>query len=96
MKGFVVCPQPDDGLSDAGAYSCSLNLTLNASGGLHGRRLVELGHMPGHMRRRYRVSHAQCAEADCRQRGAVPGDLDSEAVQHGSLPRRLRHQSAVQ
>jgi hypothetical protein len=47
------------------------------------------------MRRRHRVSHTRCAEADCRQRGPVPRDLDGEAVQHGSLPRRLRHQSAV-
>ena len=59
------------------------------------RRLVELGHMLGHLRRRHGVSHAQCAEADRRQRGSVPGDFDGEAVQHRSLPSRLRHQSDV-
>ena len=96
MKEVVVCSQPDDGLSDAGANSCSIRLTLNASGGLHGRGLVELGHLLGHMRRRHGVSHTRCAEADCRQRGPVPGDLDGEPVQHGSLPGRLRHQSAVE
>ena len=95
LKGFVVCSQPDDGLSDAGANSCSISLALDAGGGLHGWRLVELGHLLGHMRRRHRVSHTRRAEANCRQRGPVPGDLDGEAVQHGSLPRRLRHQSAV-
>ncbi len=51
--------------------------------------------MLAHMRWRYHVSHTRCAEADCRQWGGLPGDLDCKAVQHGSLPRRLRHQSAV-
>ena len=74
----------------------SISLTLDARGGLHGRGLVELGDLLGHLRRRHRVSHAQCAEADRRQRGPVPGDLDGKPVQHGSLPGRLRHQSAVE
>ena len=84
-----------DSLSHALDHTIAHNLALDASSGLHGRRLVELGHMLGHMRRRLRVSHTRCAEADCRQRGGVPRDLDGEPVQHGSLPRRLRHQSAV-
>ena len=79
-EGFALCSQPDDGLSNAGANNILVILTLDAGGGLHDRCLVQLGHMLGHMRRRHRNSHAQCAEPDCRQWGGVPGDLDGDTV----------------
>ncbi len=95
LSDSIADAQLDHTHSHAPANNCSIRLTLDASGGLHGRGLVELGHLLGHVRRRHRVSHTQCATADYRQRRPVPGDRDSKSVQHGSLPCRLCHQSAV-